>query len=292
MIRRGATNDNGNRSDMKKTLLALVLLSAVPAAAAEAAAGVLPSRPETAPDPLLREDSFYDVWIRDRLTVGLAVSWNKLTDADRPRDLTRTKTFLGFINRLELENEIGWTPVVSWLASDYVRLGLSWQRVEARTWNFPRPPYTESHTDGIASSSGPAFSVEGCYPTEDGVWRPHAGVEIGFFRGGFDADNGWWRYGYPSKAEWEASGRSKSPSDGRNYRYIDVDDAIGWSLSAGIACRPHPRLELDLSIRQTWLEPDCEFGYENARNGRRAKERGGEFTFDSFSVAFSASYVF
>lgn len=242
-------------------------------------------------EPLLREETFYDVWIRDRLSVGLEVSFRRFSDDDRPRDMERTKTFLGYINRLDLENDVGWTPAVSWLASDYVRLGLSWQSVEARTWNFPRPGYEKEHSDGVASASGFVFSVEGSYPTEGGAWRPHAGLGIGLFKGSFDDDTAWWRYGYKTEADWIAAGKPSRPPSGKDRRYIDVDDAVGFALSAGVAWRPSPRVELDLSIRHTWLEPDCEFGYET-RKGSHEKELDGEFTFDWFAVAFTASYVF
>lgn len=279
-------------SDMKKTLFALVLFSGAAAAAAGSADGAVPPVRPDSPDALLRRETFYDVWIRDRLSVGLSVSFGKLTDDDRPRDYEQKRTFLGYINRLDLEDEFGWSPAVSWLASDYVRLGLSWQSVEARTWNFPRPGYDKPHSDGIASASGFVFSVEGSYPSEGGVWRPHAGLGLGLFKGDFDADVTWWNYGWKTEGDWIAAGRPRSPAPGKPYRYIDVDDAVGVVLSAGVAWRPRPRFELDLSLRRTWLEPDCEFGYEDAKTHERSKGFGGEFTFDSLAVALTASYVF
>ena len=60
----------------------------------------------------------------------------------------------------------------------------------------------------------------------------------------------------------------------------------------GVAWRPIPELELDLSLRKTWLEPGCEFGYRDEKTGRRSPQSSGEFTLDSLAVSLTASYVF
>ena len=240
----------------------------------------------------MREASFYDVWIRDRLSVGLALSHVRLTDGDRPADLSCRRTFLGYINELDEKDEWTWAPSLSWLASDFVRLGLTWQSVEARTMNCNVNAETgRSMSDGAVSASGPLLLVEGAYPLEGGVWRPHAGVGLGWYAGDFDED-AWWGLGYAGPKSWESAGKPGNKTAAGRHRYIDVDDAFGLSLSAGVAWRPVPELELDLSLRHTWLEPDCKFGYRDAKTGRRDVQSSGEFTLDFLAVVLTASYVF
>ena len=114
---------------------------------------------------------------------------------------------------------------------------------------------------------------------------------LGWYEGRFHEDS-WWRLGYLSSEEWQSAGKPGNKTAAGRYRYIDVDDAFGLSLSAGVAWRPIPEFELDLSLRRTWLEPDCEFGYRDAKTGRRDRQSSGEFTLDSLAVVLTASYVF
>ena len=68
--------------------------------------------------------------------------------------------------------------------------------------------------------------------------------------------------------------------------------AFGWTLSVGASWRPHPRFELDLSLRHTWIEPDCQFGYNYGKKKGFEKHSDGDFTLDHLSVALTGSYVF
>ena len=268
-----------------KKILATMLLSAASAASAQS----FDPYPELPRDgSLLRTESFYDVWIRDRLSIGLSFSYNRLTDGDRPPE----RTFLGFINDLEADNELDWAPTVSWIAGDFVRLGLTWHTIEAHTMNCNvNAEMGRSMSDGVGSMSGPLFMVEGRYPLQGGAWCPHAGVGIGFYDGSFDEDT-WWDLGYSSPKAWARAGKPSSKTSAGKHRYIGIEDKIGFSILAGVAWRPIERFELDLSLRQTFLETDCEFGYISASNGDRRATQTGEFSFDCFSVVLTASYVF
>lgn len=250
-------------------------------------------REETPPSgPVLDEPSFFDTWIRGRLAVGLSVSRWRLTDPNRPEDEKRQKTFLGYLNHLSEENPTSFSPEVSWLACDFVRIGLTYQTFEARTRNFKEDPVYGRLSDGNVRSSGPMLLVEGVYPLQGGIWRPHAGVGVGWFAGHFSEDT-WWRLGYSIPAQWKDAGRpaaDSAPVSGR-YRSIEVDDAIGTAFVAGIAWLPIERLSVDLSVRRTFLEPDATFGYDYPDGSGIVKQKG-EFTLDSVAVALTASYVF
>ena len=67
---------------------------------------------------------------------------------------------------------------------------------------------------------------------------------------------------------------------------------LGWSVSAGATWRPHPNFELDLSLRHTWIDPDCQFGYWYGKKKGFEKHSDGDFELNHLSVVLTASYVF
>ena len=274
-------------------LLPALALFAVPATADEAAPA--PETPAAAPAPeipvpavALERDDFYETWIEDRLSLGLGLSYTTLTDPRRPKDNNRQKTFVGFVWKLEDEDEVGVVPELRYRASDHVRLTLSMDRVSGRTRNFNQA----KHSDGVVEAMGPMLLAEGLWPLCDDTVFLHAGVGLAYAFADFEEVT-WWHLGYASEAAWIARGRPSVRTAQDHYREIKVDDAFGWAVAAGATWRPHPRFELDLSLRHVWLDPDCQFGYTySARKGGFKKHLDGDFTLDHLAVALTGSYVF
>lgn len=253
-----------------------------PAEQSAAPADAVPAVPAVA----LQTESFFDLWIEDRLTVGLGVSWSVLTDAERPKDAGRRKTFVGYIWKLEDEDQFGVLPELRYWAAPNLRIVLSMDRVSGRTRNFN----LAKHSDGVAELMGPQLLVEGLCPMCDETVFLHAGAGVVYDFADFEED-AWWKLGYASEASWNEYGRTgKTRQD--YFREIRVDDAFGWTLSVGASWRPHPRFELDLSLRHTWIEPDCQFGYNYGKKKGFEKHSDGDFTLDHLSVALTGSYVF
>ena len=100
----------------------------------------------------------------------------------------------------------------------------------------------------------------------------------------------WWNLGYADQASWAYYGSPRDRTADGRYREIQVDDSVGVTLAAGVSWRPDANFEVDLSLRHTWLEPDCEFGYR--RKGSFQSVQGGDFTLDHLTVALTGSYVF
>ena len=274
-------------------LLSAFSVLALPAAAGEAAPAA-PASP-AAPAPRVRvpavaleRDGFYETWIRDRLTLGLGVSCSVLTDSERPKDADRKRTFLGYIWKLEDADQAGIVPELRYRAADNLRLALGLDRVSARTRNFNQA----KHSDGTADARGPEVLVEGLLPLLDDTLFLHAGVGFVYDFSDFEEIT-WWHLGYASRDAWIARGSPKVHTAQDHYREIKVDDAFGLAVAAGATWRPHPRFELDLSLRHVWLEPDCQFGYTySASKGGFKKQQDGEFTLDHLVVAITGSYVF
>jgi len=239
-----------------------------------------------APAVQLRAESFYDAWIKDRLSIGLGLSHSTLTDAKRPKDVENRRTFVGYIWKLEDVEQVGIIPEVRFRAADYVRLVLSQDRVVGRTRNYNQ----QKHSDGDINVWGPQILVEGLYPLCDDTVFLHAGLGLAYEFTDFNEDK-WWKLGYSSRDSWLYYGGTNKARQGY-YREIHVDDGFAWTLSAGASWRPNPRLELDLSLRHTWFNPDCQFGYNYGSRKGFDKHQDGDFDFDHLSVALTASYVF
>lgn len=237
--------------------------------------------------PLVARD-FQETWLSDRLSIGLGFSFATLTDAKRPKDAPGEATFVGFVWKLEDTRQAGFVPELRYWAATYLRVTLTTDRVAGRTRNYNQM----KHSDGVAELWGPELLLEGVYPLCDDTVFLHAGVGLSYEFGDF-SEVTWWNLGYASEAAWRDHGSPTVKTAQDHYREIHVDDAVGWTLAAGCSWRPTPRLELDLSLRHTWIEPDCEFGYNyGSRKGGFKKQLDGEFTLDHLAVALTCSYVF
>ena len=231
--------------------------------------------------------SLRETWITDRLSIGIGVANSSLTNAKRPKDVEGGRTFVGYVWKLEDDDQTTFIPEIKYWTTRNLRLTLTADRVSARTRNYN----LAKHSDGIAELFGPAFFVEGLLPLCDETLLLHAGGGVVYGFGDF-SEVTWWKLGYASEESWNTLGRPTVKTRQDHYRRIFVDDAFGWAVSAGCAWRPTPRFELDLSLRHVWIEPDCRFGYEYSAPRGFQKRQDGEFTLDHLSVAITGSYVF
>ena len=231
----------------------------------------------------IAQRSFYDDWIANKLSIGLRLSKNSLTDAERPGNYE--EDFVGAIYKLDDVDDVFVAPELRYEPIRFVRLVLGWDSVAGKTRNFN----TENHhSDGNATMSGPVLLAEGVCPVYEDYLSFHAGIGAAFGHGGFDHVT-WWHLGYSSRDSWEYYG-SPNKLRGNHYRQIYVDDEVGLVLSGGVSCRPFERLEIDLSVRYIRLEPDCHWGY--LYKSGFDEHQTGEFTLDHLSVSLLAAYVF
>lgn len=230
------------------------------------------------------EESFYDSFIKGRLSIGLALYTVSLDVDDRPQDELWEKTFVGYVNQLTEEDDTGFTPVFSYYLCDYLRFGLQYNKVTARTMN-----YNVHSSDGYVDCQGPVVTLEGSLPLLDDMLIPHVGVGAAFYRGGFHEDS-WWHHGFGSNERYLALRQHETGAG--HYREIDVDDTVGFMLTAGVSFRPVSHLELDLSVRTISANVDCTYKYVYVRNKEVIIMDEGDFDLDNVSVMFSLSYVF
>ena len=231
-------------------------------------------------------NGFYDTWIRNRLSLGVGVAFSMLTDSERPQDAEGQATFVGYVWKLEDVDQLSFLPEIRYWASRHLRFVLAMDHVAGRTRNYN----LAKHSDGNATLMGPQLLLEFIQPLCDDTIFLHLGGGVVYDFADFD-EVAWWNLGYSSEESWRTSGRNGKTR--LNYfREIHVEDSFGWTVSAGCSWRPVDRFELDLSVRHTWIDPDCQFGY-NYGKVKGFKERlDGDFTLDHLSVALTCSYVF
>ena len=248
-----------------------------PAAAAIAAALLAAPRASA-------QETFREIWLADRLTLGVGVGAASLTDNHRRADKESGYTYVGFVNELEDEHATFLSPEITWWAARNLRLHLSYDHVEGHTRN-----YNNHRSDGTVRLRGPLFEAEFVYPLVADTLFPHVGVGFAWEKAKFKPET-WWRLGWTSAEEYEADGRVGKAMNG-HFRIIEVDDDIAWVLSAGVSWRPSPRVQLDASIRHVWVEPDCEYGEYTEKRGYEVQQTGN-FWLDHLTASVSASYVF
>ncbi len=230
------------------------------------------------------DGSFYDTWLRGRLSIGLKYSSATLTKADRPADPTNTKTFIGNVNQLEEENPY-YAPVVEYALCDYVRLEVSYYKVSARTRNFNH----NQTSDGIVTMSGPYLGLKLQVPLWERRIFPYFSIGEALLHGDFDEDD-WWYYGWSMPEDWETAGKPTGMRGGHT-REIHVEDCNTFIWGFGLAVRPIPNLELEAFYTSGDPSADNEFGYGYA-NKPFDKHKDGDFTLDNHMWGFCAKFVF
>ena len=175
-----------------------------------------------------------------------------------------------------------WRDCDSTTASDGTVQVLDTRTLTLSAWE------TSKLGSGGAYGDGPVFFADLMFPCLNESLFPHVGAGVVYGFADFEEES-WWHLGYLSPAEYEATGRTYKTKNDR-YREIQVDDSFGFVVQAGIAWRPIERLQLDVTLRQTFLSCDAEFGYRG-KNGFH-REMDGEFDLDNFALVAMASYVF
>ena len=234
--------------------------------------------------PVRAQETFREVWIADRLSVGLGFGISSLTDNHRRADKESGYTYVGFVNALEDEHAAFFVPEVAWWAARNLRLLLSFDHVEGHTRN-----YNNHRSDGTVRLRGPLFEAQCIFPMLGDTLFPRVGVGAAWEMAKFRSET-WWKLGWYSEDEYEANAKPGKAKSGY-FREIRVDDVLAWTVSAGVSWRPAPRVQLDATLRHVWAEPKCEYGEYKEKTGYR-REFGGKFWLDHLTAIVSASYVF
>lgn len=214
------------------------------------------------------------------ISVGVVLSCMALADGKA----SRTEAFLGNITELELDDSFLVMPELGIEFGDYFRLGVTYSvlKIGTKNWN--------NHLgDGAAKFSGPMIKGDFRFPMYDGQLIPHVGGGAVFYNGSFDEDESW-KLGYSNYDTWAAYGFTSKSAFGK-FRAIEVDNVVAPLITVGVAYRPTPAWEFDISGIYTFAEPECVFGYVNGQ-GVFGEVSRGSFDIGCYGATFSAAYRF
>lgn len=249
---------------------------------------LVPSWREDRPVPELEAprsdlESFYETFLKDRLSLGARYSSFSFDEARRPEDETRTLTFLGYVNELEFEEDSSVTLVVGYELCPYLAMEYSHdEEVRARTWNF-----NTGRSDGVLKMSGPMYGLTLRLPIRR-WFCPYLGIGYAPWKAEFQHE-AWWTLGYSSEESYVEQG-SLDTARHSYRRIIEVEDDSASFLYFGISMQLHRYVALDVSMREIELTSKAAFYQEFA--GARELSREGEFplSFTTYSVALKAVF--
>lgn len=208
-------------------------------------------------------------WYRDRLEIGLRVSFNEMDTKDK-WDEGEQEGFLGTIAHFENKNKMQFSNIVlSYRVLDWLSVGATWDMIDevavTRTEDL--------HCDGEWKDSGPSLSLVFNYPKKlFGFLTPYAEIGTHFSNGTFEAYP-WWHLGYASPSVYRELG---SPSKGRGSyrRYICSEESETLTLLWGAGLKVHitDRFLLDFAYRHIDCDQTAHFYLE--RGGVLLKDNG------------------
>ena len=241
----------------------------------------------TEPAPVLVAPSFYDVWIKGRLSIGPTYTKVSVQDTHIPYREDRQGLFIGNINDMQEDGTTGFGlairyELLPWLAVELAGL----DRADLRACN--EDGMSCDGTLEIRSWRAQGFLQ---WPFETVPVTVYAGAGAANVDTKF-SHAPWWHYGWSSPENYDkfANGSTK-PRNGV-MREMDVDDA-GYALVAtvGATLRLHDHLHLDVFWEKVDSDDvDVDF-YRVMRQGK-SHMLSGHFPTGYTAIGASLRYVF
>ena len=196
-------------------------------------------------DSLERNDSFYDRFIAERLSVGAAYSVTSMKKNRVPYDPAQEHNFLGNINNLD-ESDMGGIGVVArYEICPYLAVQFSNEtHFELGMWN---KDHESRDADFVAK--GNTYEALLMYPIDSIYCTPYIGLGITDLSCSIDY-NDWWHWGWGSPADYAAYGHgSTEPRNGNTRWMFLADPSSAFTFSAGVTVRLWRHAHLDLFYR-------------------------------------------
>lgn len=245
---------------MKKLIVLIALAAAVSGTGAQAAA-VASSQPATSGSKL------------KGLEIGTRVLYIQLKEDQRGDGLTRS--YVGTLNYLDEEQDYVPNRIyVQYFFNEYLGLGVSYDRVEAKTLEHNNIDGQSSIGDGNVGASGPILYAVGRYPTST-AFTPFAEIGVGFYSSYFD-----------ESAEW------KYDNAKRRERHMNTDNATAFVLGIGCDYRINANWSVNVYGRLVSgldLDTTADYVYKSKP---RETFREGSFPLDYYGLGFGVKYAF
>lgn len=274
--------------------------AAAPVSAAPAAATARPFAPQgreaarTAPrrteEPLELEksNSFYDLLVAEKLSVGAVYVQTKMDKTHVPFDPSQEGNFLGNINNLEEDEMGGLGFVVRYNLCRYVGLQVSsGTHIELGMWNNEH----ESR-DANFVADGMTYELLLMCPIDAIRTTPFIGLGMTKFSCEIDYNN-WWHYGWSSPRDYDAYGHGSTENRNGTSRWMKLTDepSDAFSFTAGLSFRLFRYAQVDVFYRTIDMD-DCliEFDRKAANNVQKMRSGYVPLKCSSYGVALRAVF--
>ncbi|MGI6496141.1 MAG: hypothetical protein ACOX5G_08650 [Kiritimatiellia bacterium] len=191
-----------------------------------------------------REDSFYNRFVAERVSVGVLYSATSMDKTHVPYDPTKAGNFLGNINRLSEDDMEGLGVMVRVNLCDYFALQLSTgTHIELGMWNND-----DLMRDATFVADGVAYEALVMYPVDIRQVRiiPYVGLGWTDFSCSIDYDN-WWHYGWSSPKDYDRYGNGSTEPRHDVMRWMEFKEpgmAVSFSLGASVRLCRYAYLDL------------------------------------------------
>ncbi len=215
--------------------------------------------------PVTYGGSFYDQYLRDRLTVGTRMLWYSLTDTEQGEEFDGS--FLGSINRTTEDQDPA--PVFFYLeyaVTPHFGFGVSYDRFKVVTLD-------NGGGDGTFDLDGPILYGFGRL-VNGSIFTPFVELGVAFYGVDFDP-----------LEEWTFSGGSPTV-----INRFEPDNATGLVLAGGVDIQIIEHLSLNLYLR--YVSVDFDVDYFFTPNSTTVPSKTGTFPGDHFAYGFGLGYTF
>lgn len=249
--------------------------------------GEKPGLKHAEPAPVLVAPSFYDVWIKGRLSIGPTYTKVSVKDTHIPYREDRQGLFIGNINDMQEDGTTGFGlairyEILPWLAVELAGL----DRADLRACN--EDGMSCDGTLEIRSWRAQGFLQ---WPFETVPVTVYAGAGAANVDTKF-SHAPWWHYGWSSPENYDKFANGSTEPRNGAMREMDVDDA-GYALvtTVGATLRLHDHLHLDVFWEKVDSDDiDVDF-YRVTRYGK-SHMLSGHFPTGYTAIGASLRYVF
>ncbi|MEM0967122.1 MAG: hypothetical protein AAGJ81_13340 [Verrucomicrobiota bacterium] len=193
-----------------------------------------PKKPEETIPVQRRGDSFFDKYIRDRLSIGTRVLWYSLTDTESGEEFNGS--FIGSLNRTTEEQDAA--PVYFYLEyaiSPYFGVGISYDQFKVKTLD-------SGGGDGTFELDGPIIYAFGRF--ENGsAFTPFGEIGLAFYGTSFDA-----------RPEWTFSNGGTTV-----INRFEPDDSTGFVIGGGLDIEIIKHLSANIYLRYVSVDIDVDY---------------------------------
>lgn len=231
-------------------------------------------------------------FVAGHLEVGTRITSFKLLKENKD-------SFLGSIDHLDAKQDLAPFKIFAhWFFTPRYGIELAWDHIEAATVTTE-----DGHSDGNIVLTGPIITVFARHPMDIMIKEkaltlvPYGGIGFVILDASFEHES-WWHHGFSEDQwpdaearynEWVASGSPPWPNGGYQ-RTMNLDDTIGFVLSAGCATKINKSLSIDFYLR--YMDVDVDDKYTLSRYGEVFHVEYATFPMSNYALGLGIKYAF